>query len=212
MKVCIYVCLAAILCAQSLAGAQTIEMTDYGFSVFNDTGWASDNRLNFTVAISDEGQGKVGFVFKNASSISSSITAVYFDDSSLLNSVKDIFNGSGVSFSAGARPRSLPAGNELDPAFAKKPFFAADSDPPTSKNGINPGEWLKITFNLNAGKNFSSVIEQITAGSSKIGIHIQSLPKDDSVSAINNTTPVPEPATVAILSFGSFLVIWKRRK
>lgn len=187
----------------------------YGFSIFNNADWASDSRLNFTVAISDEGQNKVGFVFQNSSLIGSSITAVYFDDKNLFKPTGDILNGSGVSFSTGAKPQSLPAGNELDPTFAKKPFFAADSDSPTSSNGINPGEWLKITFSLNAGKNFDSVIEQIDADSSRIGIHIQSLPNGNSVSAINSVTPnppvIPEPATVALLALGSIVFIRRRR-
>ncbi|HBG77221.1 MAG TPA: hypothetical protein DDW84_00015 [Phycisphaerales bacterium] len=203
ITICILIMSAAFVCKADII---------YDFSIFNDARWASDSRLDFTVAVCDEGQGKVGFVFQNSSLISSSITAVYFDDDSLLKSVRDISSGPGVKFSAGANPGSLPGGNNLDPAFAKKPFFAADSDSPTSKNGINPGEWLKITFNLNAGENFDSVIKQITAASSRIGLHIQSLPKDDSVSAINNTTCVPEPATVAILSLSGLLAIWKRRK
>lgn len=185
----------------------------YSFSIFNDPGWASDNRLNFTVAISDEGQNKVGFLFQNASSINSTIAAIYFDCSGLLQSEGTITSNSGVSFSVGASPKSLPAGNELTPAFPKTPFFAADADSPAPQNGINRDEWLKITFNLNKGKKFDSVIELFNAGSSRIGIHIQALPDGSSVSAINKTTPitVPEPATIALLALGS-IVLFRKTK
>jgi hypothetical protein len=202
IAICVLVLSAAFVCQAGII---------YDFSIFNNAGWASDGRLNFTVAVSDEGQNEVGFVFQNSSSISSSVTDVYFDDDSLFGSAEDILGSSGVSFSAGANPQSLPGGQNLDPPFAKKPFFSADSDAPVSDNGINPGEWLKITFNL----NFDSVIEQIAAGNFRIGIHIQSLPNGDSVSAINGTIQnppvIPEPATMSLISLGALSLIRRKK-
>jgi len=217
--ICALVLSAAFVCQADII---------YGFSIFNDDGWAKDKRPNFTVAVSDEGKNEVCFVFQNSSYDlkDSSITAVYFDDKSLFKSTGDIAGSLGVSFSKGANPQSLPGGENLDPAFPKKPFFAADADsgkPKTSNeasngktgNGINPGEWLKITFNLNPGVNFDSVIKQIDAGGCRFGIHIQSLPNGDSVSAINHIAPnppvIPEPTTIALLSLGGLSLIRRKK-
>jgi hypothetical protein len=208
IAICVLVLSAAFVCQADII---------YDFSIFNNAGWASDGRLNFTVAISDEGQNEIGFVFQNSSSISSSITDVYFDDHSLFESAEDgdILGSSGVSFSAWASPQSLPGGQNLTPAFPKKPFFSADSDAPVSDNGINPGEWLKIILSLNAGENLNNVTEQIASGGFRIGLHIQCLPNDDSVSAINNRTlnppPIPEPATMSLLSIGALSLIRRKK-
>ncbi|MDD5134373.1 MAG: hypothetical protein PHP01_03055 [Phycisphaerae bacterium] len=196
-------------------GTATYANAIYDFRIFNDARYEQDQRLNFTVTVSDEGQNQVGFLFENSSSISSSITAIYFDDDSILKRADSILESTGVNFSFGkVTPKSLPAGNNLTPAFPKKPAFSADSDSPTSHNGINPAEWLKITFTLNTGKNLDDVIDAIAKGGTtsqnnlRIGLHIQSLPcGHDSVSAINNNTPIPEPATIALFALGSLIFI-----
>ncbi|MDD5134374.1 MAG: PEP-CTERM sorting domain-containing protein [Phycisphaerae bacterium] len=195
----------------------------YDFQIFSNDFWKNDDRLGFTITASDEGQNKVGFLFENSSLITSSITAIYFDDDSILNLAEGILEGTGVNFAFGATPKSLPAGNNLIPPFDKKPAFSADSDSPTSHNGINQAEWLKITFTLKTGKNFDDVTNAIARGGTtsqhdlRIGIHIQSLPNDDSVSAINyptpieNSNPLPEPATLGLLAFGSLAFVIKKR-
>jgi len=204
-----------VLCVSTLTYGNII----YDFHIFNDAAWQNDNRLNFTVTVSDEGLNKVGFLFKNSSSISSSITAIYFDDDSVLNITENILEGQGVNFSFGATPKSLPSGQNLTPPFAKTPAFSADSDSPTSPNGINPDEWLKITFTLKIGKDFDDVIDAISRGGTtsqndlRIGLHIQSLPCDNSASAINCIIPVsiPEPATICLFGI-SALSLFGRKK
>jgi hypothetical protein len=204
-----------VLCISAVTYGNII----YDFHIFNDPTYENDLRLSFTVTVSDEGQNKVGFLFENFSSLRSSITDIYFDDDSVLNIADNILEGQGVNFSFGATPKSLPSGNNLTPPFAKKPAFSADSDPPTSPNGINPDEWLKITFTLKIGKDFDDVIDAIARGGTtsqndlRIGLHIQSLPCDDSVSAINCIIPVPipEPATICLLTVGSLAFIKKKR-
>jgi hypothetical protein len=202
-----------ILCVGTASFAGMI----YDFEIFNNPAYANDPQLNFTVSVFDEGQNKVSFLFENSSSISSSITAVYFDDDSVLDTADEILGGQGVEFSFGANQKSLPAGNILTPPFAKDPAFSAGSDPPTSQNGINPNEWLKITFTLKAGKCFDDVIDSIGLGGItsqndlRIGIHIQSLPNGDSVSAINSNQPICEPATITLLSL-SLLALRKRKR
>jgi hypothetical protein len=209
----------------------------YNFHIFNNPNYENDLRLNFTLTITDEGlcagNQKIGFKFNNNSTVTSSITDIYFDaypDCGLLNfNNVSIIEGPGVSFSKYASPKSLPGGSELTPKFDKTPEYSADSDSPVSHNGINPDEWLKLVFTLKNNKFYDDVIAEIAAGDSatetnlRIGIHIQSLPKDihygcycpppdysDSASAINCTQPIPEPATIALFAPAVFVLL--RRK
>jgi len=208
----------------------------YNFHIFNNSKYENDIRLNFSLTVSDEGSHKVGFKFNNNSAATSSITDIYFDaypGCGLLNfNNVSIIEGPGVFFSKYASPKTLPGGSELTPKFDKTPEYSADSDSPVSHNGINPIEWLKLIFTLKDGKSYSDVIAEIAAGSTtdknlRVGIHIQSLPKDihygcycpppdysDSASAINCTQPkpIPEPATITLLALGLLVSIRKNNK
>lgn len=200
----------------------------YNFYIFhneNSTDWENNPDLIFHVTVLDEGQGQVGFLFENLSEIGSSITDIYFDDGSLLSMEEPFVEGNGVSFSQYASPAHLPGGDNLTPPFAKPADFSADSDPGgkngVSQNGVNPDEWLKIIFNLQPNRTYDDVLYELSIGGSatednlRIGLHIQSLPNDDSVSAINclepTTSPVPEPATIGLLALGSLVLIRKKR-
>ncbi|MFA5291551.1 MAG: PEP-CTERM sorting domain-containing protein [Phycisphaerae bacterium] len=190
----------------------------YSFNIFDNSNWSENSQLNFTVTVSEEGQNQAGFLFENSSSISSSITAVYFDDDSLLSGTNETFlQGSGVAFSQGANPSHLPGGDTLTPEFAKPADFSADSDSKggTSHNGINQGEWLKIIFTIENNRDFDDVINALSESKDlRIGLHIQSLSNGDSVSAINRSIPantqIPEPAAIVLLTIG--IVAFLRKK
>lgn len=154
-----------------------------------------------TVNVTDPGGNKVLFHFKNSGPNASSITDAYFDDGSLLG-LSLITNGPGVSFSQDASPPNLPGGNNVSPPFQVTAGFLADSNPPAQPNGVNPGEWLKITFDLQSGRNFADVITELTDGSLRIGIHVQGFASGGSESFVNS--PVPLPAAVWL--FGSGLL------
>jgi hypothetical protein len=233
--------LSAVFALNSLACAGMI----YDFDIFNNPAYENDPRLNFTLTISDEGlsshgKQKVGFTFNNNSTADSSITDIYFDtrpDDGLLRFYSvSIIEGQGVEFSESAEPKSLPGGELLTPSFDKHPDFSADSDSPTSRNGINPNEELQLIFTLDYGKTIDDIITAIANGGSyceqslRVGIHIQSLPQDtgggslddyqasccppvydNSASAINYTEPIPEPATIAFLGFGALSLIHRKK-
>lgn len=138
------------------------------------------------------------FQFYNIGAGNSSITDIYFDDGTLLG-IAQVNNSSGVSFSPPATPGNLPGGMNADPAFVTTAGFSADSNPPVSANGVNPGETLGILFNLQSGQSFSSVINALALagapGGLRIGLHVQSFSGGSSASFINNinaVSPVPE--------------------
>ncbi len=95
----------------------------------------------------------VYFEFRNDSNVYCSIHAIYFDDGTLLGP-PTVIDGDGTQFSLWASPGVLPAGDTLVPPFVVTEGFLADSDPPVSHNGVEPGEWLRIAFSLQIDQHF----------------------------------------------------------
>ena len=175
--------------------------------IFTDNGNYNDSTdVNLGVELLEVGLNLLDFKFYNDSLIECSIAAVYFDDGDLLG-IAGVTSSPGVSFSQLAKPKNLPSGNTLEPPFVTTVQFSIDSDPPVSKNGVNPGEWLRITFDINGG-TFAAVIDGLNTGTLRIGTHVIALPDGSSESAINH---VPEPTTMALLGLGS-LALLRRRK
>jgi len=175
----------------------------------NNGGYNDSDNLDFFIAVSEPTAGLVDFTFHNESfydgiPIESSIARIYFEENSLLN-FADITDGPGTLFSQSARPRNLPSGKTLDPPFITTQELSFNSGPPRPHNGVNPGEWVRITFGINGG-TFADVIEGINTGAMRIGAHIIAFPDGSSESAI-----VPEPATISLLGLGTLLLLRKRR-
>jgi len=165
---------------------------------------------SLSVEVIDLNATQVGFKFTNSSS--SSLTDVYFDDGTLLGIAGITDSGSTVDFSAPASPANLPGGSSMTVPFETTQNFSADSNPPTSPNGVTSGEWLTITFNLQSGQNYDSIINALAlpngggTGDLRIGLHVQSFPGGGSESFVNSPDavfpPVPEPETYAMMLAG----------
>jgi hypothetical protein len=169
---------------------------------------------------------QVTFTFNNVGAGASSIADVYFDDGTLLgiSALRDAddsivalggLGSPGVDFSLGAAPPDLPGGNTVVPPFNVTAGFLADSDAPAQPNGVNPGEFLQIVFNLQAGKTLADTLSALALagqpGGLRIGIHVQGFGSGGSESFINN--PVPEPGTFALVAAGMLgLGIARRRR
>ena len=168
---------------------------------------------------------QVTFTFNNVGANLSAITDVYFADGTLLgiSALRDAddsilalggFGSPGVDFSLGASPPNLPGGNLASPPFNVTAGFAADSDAPAQPNGVNPGEFLQIVFNLQAGKTLADTLAALALagqpGGLRIGIHVQGYGSGGSESFINN--PVPEPGTFALVAAGMLALGIARRR
>ncbi len=184
----------------------SLEATICPFKIFtNNGGYSSSPNIILYVDVTNGSTGMVDFTFHNDSLVSSSIAAIYFDGGPITG-ISSITNGSGTLFSGSATPGNLPAGNMLFPSFTTDFAVGADSPPPT--NGINPGEWLRVTFNLADSATSQTAYDQLIAGVFRIGMHVISLPDGLSEAAVN----VPEPTTIMLLGGLSALSLVGRRK
>lgn len=188
-----------------------------------------------SVPVSDT---QVLFIFRNLDlgpdTKPMSICDVYFDDGSLLGIAAIIddetndFTGV-VDFEEGASPGDLPDGNTMYEKFGFPNFevtagFLADSDPPVSHNGINPGEELGILYELQTGRTYADVYRELESSSLgpdlRVGIHVQGFQDGDSQSFVTGgprptADVIPEPSTLVIWSglaaIGAGLG-WRRRR
>jgi len=212
------VALALAVLAWATTPASALTTTTYGLNYrITDPGNPQVGNQLFVDVIELANPNQVNFKFYNTGPAASSITDIYFDDGNLLG-IASITNGSGTSFSQGASPPAPPGGTSVD--FNVSAGFLADSNPPVQPNGVNPGEFVTITFNLlpSAG-GYAGVISALAlaqtnptvdiTGGLRIAVHVQGLSNGGSDSYINgpSTTSggpvVPEPSSMAIAGLGA---------
>lgn len=213
--------LASVLGAAALTAGLVISSSEFspaqavtfGFSSItnNKVADAATGESQLFVDVTDAGNNQVLFKFTNVGPNASSITGIYFDDGSLLGIASIADNGAGVNFSTGATPGDLPGGNSISPQFETTAGFLADSDEPVQPNGVNPGEFVSILFDLQAGKTFADTLTALQTPDFspngldlRIGVHVQGFEGGGSESFVNNPQPVPEPASMlGIMAFGA---------
>jgi hypothetical protein len=171
-------------------------LADTIFSFAQVTNGSINLSSQLQVSVSQYSATQISFSFCNNIGIASSITDIYFDDGRYLGQAS-IVQSPGVNFSAGATPPNLPAGNTIK--FSTS--FSADSNPPVVANGINDkSESLTIIFTLVNGKTTADVINALTSGEMRVGLHVQSIGNNGlSESYVTN---VPEPSLVLLLGIG----------
>jgi hypothetical protein len=193
----------------------------------NNAGDAAVGEAQLFVDVSDLGGGEVLFNFRNIGPDDVSITAVYFDDGTLLDIARLIDadeNGgdAGVDFTkdgtgpAKVSPGNLPGGNDID--FEVTAGFSADADPPTQPNGVNPGESLGVVFSLQSGVTFADTLTALELSQTdlerdfvdglRIGIRGQGFEGGGSEGFVNyknghdDPKDVPMPATLILFGLG----------
>ena len=201
---------AATLAVALLAGAPATAVTiDFFCITNNDAGNCAIGEAQLSVELTDEGSDQVRFTFLNTGAADITISEVYFDDGTLLG-IASVISGPGVAFVEDASPPDLPGGNSITPPFNVTAGFLAEAAPPPAFNGVDPGEWVAIVFDLQSGGTLADVIQELTDGTLRIGIHAISIgATEDSESFVN--VPVPEPTT-ALLLLGGLAGIAARRR
>lgn len=193
----------------SAGGVTDASALPIGFSCItgNSAADCATGTAQLSVDVSDLGGGQVLFLFSNAGPAASSITDVYFDDGTLLgiaglvdadDNALGPFGDAGVDFSQDASPPELPGGSGI--GFVTTAGFLADSDPPAQPNGVNPLETLGVVFNLQGGGTFADIVNELTNGQLRIGIHVQGFSGGGSESFVN--LPVPEPGSALLIGLG----------
>jgi hypothetical protein len=173
----------------------------YGFSniTSNNTTNAATGEAQLFLDITDAGMTDAGvaqILFKFSNSLipgdASSITQIYFDDDSgFLKGISELVASSGVDYFEPAKIGQLPGGNSLDPRF--RGDFSVEPNAPTAPNGINPGEWLGIYFNVSG--TFDQVVAALESSQLRVGFHVQAFENGGSEAFVNNLTKFITPPT-----------------
>ncbi len=144
--------------------------------------------------------------------LASSITRAYFDDrtsSGLLTDFTGISGSAGVSF-AEVPSGNLPGGNDLLDAFNFS--FGAEATQGkggVANHGVDPEEYVTLTFSMSEGATQEDLIAALTAGAGnvlnaagtlRIGIHVQGIGEDsDSFVLTRLHAPVPEAVLLGLI-------------
>ena len=196
---------AALLIFGGLAARPVQGSTVYALEIFTNNGaYADDPDVSLTLELSQEGE-LARFDLSNDSAVQCTISAVYFEQGSLL-AFDSLLEGPGTVFSWPASSGSLSSGNLLAPPFDA--WFSADADPPPSQNGIDPGESVVFLFQTSEGVSTHDIGNQLLSGDLRVGAHVIAFPDGSSEVAVST----PEPSTVLLLLLGGSLMIRSRRR
>lgn len=159
--------------------------------VFENEDNADVSGLDLWVDVTQIGS-QAQFVFHNDSTIASSVTTIYFEQTSLTAGLGSaaIIDESGVSFSPGGTPNNPPGSLDNFGGDWGGALFRFGADNPRPQNGIRPGDSLTIAIDLDS-VSFLDLLFGLQSGAWRIAQHVQALPDDASVWT---TTVVPVPA------------------
>jgi hypothetical protein len=165
----------------------------------NDVGDAAIGEQQLSMDVTSPQTGQAAFTFHNTGAHSSTIAQIYFEAGSL-DDLLSIVSSPGVGFHEGGSPKSLPGGNEAEPAFLTA--FRASADNPAPHKGVNntlsPNQdWVTLVFGLAEGRSYPDLLQELAAGEFRVGLHVQGFYGGGSESFVNTPpVPVPEPATI----------------
>jgi len=153
------------------------------------------------------------------------IAGVYFYDGALLgiSSLIDSddptggpYGDSGVDFTEDAseavNPKDLPGAKKLVAGYE---FVDSADNDPGAANGVHPGEWLGVVFNLRLPPEeytYADVIAGLEDRTILIGIKVQGYADGGSETFVNNPVPIPAPGAILLGGIGVVLVGWLRRR
>jgi hypothetical protein len=180
----------------------TFAGSSFNLNIFTDNGEGSQSsQVQYTMYAEDTGTDFIRLRFSNESSLYSVIESIYFTEAYTI--LVDDLNQD--DFTVDVKPRTMPAGVDLDPDFVTAASVSAN--PPPALNGIKPGE--SIVLHVKTGDDYEQFINSIETGSSRVGIHVISFPDGTSESATIQV--VPEADSIALF-FTGLASLWYTRK
>ena len=179
--------------AATLAAAGSVHAQSGSFSCITNNSVDSCGQAESTLSWAWDGS-----IFSISNSAGGGYVAeIYFDLVVPAMSVSWL-DGTGTSFSAGASPRHLAGGTEVN--FTSD--FAFDSDSAARGRpiwGIDAGETTRFAI---AGASLDS----FSSGQISAGLHVRRLVYGESESL--TVSPIPEPSTYALMLAGLGIVGW----
>ena len=158
--------------------------------------------------LSDTGSS---IIFTNTGPSPSSISEIYFgsDLAKLdLNIESAISCSPGVLFDiSGAHPANPPGSEEFSNWWSVT-IASAESTSPTSRNGINPYEYLEMELSYNSSSTFSELIQ---SGEVQVAFHVISI-GEYSDTFVNGTSLIPEPASLILMGSAGCVIGFIRRR
>jgi hypothetical protein len=200
--------LAMVLVLSAGAGGASAEMAYcYQFrSITNNSAVDSatgQHQLRMFVSPAGQtptGSNLVDFRFENIGPDPCAITDIYFYDGWLLG-IWQIDSSAGVTFDDNAKPEWLAGYRGGDPSQVFSNLFSADSNSAVQLNGVNPGEWLNIRFELKGPATIANVISDLAKPPRDfyrlvVGLHVQGFADGGSESFVHDqagavVVPVP---------------------
>lgn len=184
------------------------------YAAANVTNNSSSLSSQFGMTVGNDGvaSNQMWILFENmAGGAASSIANIYFEDGPILG-ISTLEESTGVDFQHDpGSPENPPGINN----FATTVAFSVNAKNPKPENGVNPGEWLKVIFNLQSGVDFSDTVAAIengflkTAGDQaynpnaaalRVAFHLIALGdgKSDTYMLGPESVPLPAPVSMAL--------------
>ncbi len=181
----------------------------------NNPGDAAIGEAQLSVEVIETGSD-VTFLFKNSGPEASVIAEIYFDDGSLLGFASIDESLPLVDFDeqdvGSVSPPDLPGGNSITPQFNATGMFSIEPDNPQPKWGVEPAEWVSLTYTLQNNQTYDDVLDELSTGELRIGMHVIAFDSEGSESFVNKTyNEVPEPATLMLLAAGGLFSLIRRK-
>lgn len=196
----------AVMAAPAQAAKVTLPLTPFNVASWDFEGYVDFELVGTTLETT----------FRNESPQppaldTNSIARIYFEGGTNLFLSNPILTpGAGVDMAAGGNPPNLPAGGSLVPAFNTNDFRFTASSPP-SQDGINPGEWLLISWTVVDGFDLDTYLAGVLGDGPRIGAHVLNCVDGESCSALVTPVPAALPLFITALAGLGFFG-WRTRK
>jgi hypothetical protein len=200
--ICVSLVLVSLIILSSEAGAMTFGFVNV---TGNDPDDADAGEAQLTVDVTDHGNDQVKFTFHNEGSYNMFINEIYFYDGKL--DFATLGDSSGVDYVVDPPP--YPPGEGLAGYKNQTPlslFLLTLADSPgTGGDGIDPGDWLEVIFDIKDPDNddFAEILADMLSQTMVVGIHVQGMGfGDDTEGSESFITPVPGAVLLGILGLG----------